>query len=502
MSLGYIDLIMNKINKYLKLENVYILVALFVLILFSYITSKTPLAGDDWGYAINGMKGDPIKTAIGFYNGWSGRFFSELWGFVVAPRKWLWNILNPLLFTSIFVGIYKLIDVKKHHALIPIVILAVMLSVDDHLRMETYTWIMGSTYVVPLALSIWYFVIANRMFEKDEISALVFIVSNIFLFIIGLMMENIAATMVGGIVILCMYSFLKKKNVFKYLLVNLAVSSIAFMIMRSSPGSASRLLLDHPDFATMSFIEKIINNYPIFIKMSFINNNYMIAIMSLIMISALVFSDNKIIIKLPLIAVFLLSIVTVFGFVIKIEWLTDGYSLYSMIFWPIYVICSFVTIYLTIDDTFQKEKTIFLLVIAGASVVAMLFSPIFGARSCIYIVYYIIVVISLELDNISFRFKPWAIFLIVIFMAIICDRSLEYINKYRLVGLKQYERLETINYYKDHPEDEEVWIKRFPIYTVHGADIEPDDTYHLQVFKEYYNLPQDQNKIIFYVESN
>ena len=62
------------------------------------------------------------------------------------------------------------------------------------------------------------------------------------------------------------------------------------------------------------------------------------------------------------------------------------------------------------------------------------------------------------------------------------------------------ERLEAIKYYQDHPEDEEVWIKRFPIYTVHAADIEPDDVYHLETFRDYYNLPQDFNKIVFFVE--
>ena len=83
---------------------------------------------------------------------------------------------------------------------------------------------------------------------------------------------------------------------------------------------------------------------------------------------------------------------------------------------------------------------------------------------------------------------------------IIGDRTREYIHKYCLVGIKQNERLEIIKYYQQHPEVEEAWIPRFPIFTVHGADVEIGDTYHFETFKDYYKLPQSADKIIFYYE--
>ena len=70
-----------------KKKNFYIFGALFILLFFLYITIKTPPAGDDWGYALQGAH--PIAKALEFYQTWSGRFFSELWGFTVAPHKWL-----------------------------------------------------------------------------------------------------------------------------------------------------------------------------------------------------------------------------------------------------------------------------------------------------------------------------------------------------------------------------------------------------------------------------
>ena len=168
---------MKKLANYTKYF--YIIGALFIGCLFFYITYKTPLAGDDWGYALNGSSGNPIELAISFYNSWSGRFFSELWGFVVAPNKWIWNIVNPLLFIVIFLCIYYFSRSKKYYITTVLVILAVILSVDDNLRMETYTWLMGTTYVIPLALSMIYLVSIDylffgtfRMQTKDNIIAL------------------------------------------------------------------------------------------------------------------------------------------------------------------------------------------------------------------------------------------------------------------------------------------------------------------------------------------
>lgn len=474
--------------------------SLFVFGLFFYISYKTPLAGDDWGYYLNSLNQNPIEGALGFYNSWSGRFFSEMWGFIMPKNKWLWNIVNPLLFTGIFICLNKLINSKKNSLITILLILAVMLSIDDNLRMETYTWIMGTTYIVPLFLSLVYFVSIEKLIVEDKENKIVLYLNNILLFVIGLMMENIAATMIGGIAILTIYCFVKKKNkALKYLIINLAVSIISFAIMRLSPGSTYRLLRDNAAWVELSVVEKIVNQYPNFIQLTFINNNYMIAILSIIVIGLCIFSFKKnTVYKVTSIVINTIAIATVFSFIIAKEGniLLDGNSIYSKVFWPIYIINLFITIFSCITDKEKRNKTIYMLIIAGASSLAMLLSPTFGSRSVIYTVYYIIIVIGLIFDEIELN-KVSIVFAIV-FIAIICDRTYEYLYKYRLVGLAQEERLEIIKYYQEHPEDEEAWIPRFPIYTVHGADIEIGDEYHFETFKDYYKLPQSKDKIIFY----
>ena len=482
-------------------KNFYIFCSIFILALFAYITYKTPLSGDDWGYYINGSLNTPIKTALEYYLSWSGRFFSELWGMIVPCHKWIWNIVNPLLFFGIFICIYKLAYVKNCYILGCLLILSMMLSVDDNLRMETYSFIMGTTYIIPLFLSLLYFVLIDKLMKLNLYDRKLKIFSyliNIPLFIIGLMMENIAATIIVGELVLIIYAYFNKKKAMKYLIINLIVSAVSFTIMRLSPGSATRLLDEHPDWCQMNLFEKITSAYPNFISITFIKNNYAITLFSLCMILMVLLSHKKVkpLFKIINILVLLMGVVNVFSFVIGDSFLNDYNSLYSFIFWPIYTINAFAILFIYIDDEYRKIKSIFLLMIAGCNALVMLYSPIYGSRCAVYTVYYLIVVNVMILDSININKRMITIILFIMLMFIIGDRTKEYIYKYHLVGIRQQERLKRIQYYKDHPEIEEVWIRRFPIYTIHGAD--DGDAYRYETFKVYYGLPQSAENIHFY----
>ena len=494
---------MKRVKRFFE-QNTYPLVgAIFVLALFCYITVKTPLAGDDWGYCLNGQSGNPIELTIAFYNNWSGRIFSEFYGFTVACRKWLYNILNPLTFTLIFLFAYRLGRVKKKKLSAVLLILAVMLSVDDNLRMETYTWLMGYTYVLPLCLALGYLCICDQMFKSDIMSRRVkvlSVLSNLLLFIIGLMMENIAATMIVAVVFMLGYAFFNKRRILPYLSLNLVFSILSFAICRLSPGARIRMIRDSAEWASQSVFEKITSAYPNFLEMSFIKNNYLIAIFSIVVILLLWFSKHH---KHPVLRVLLSLImfagmVTVFSFVLHSDLpMQHGNSLYSMIFWPVYILSAFVSIFISFDANYYRDKTLFMLILAGTSVLVMLMSPIYGSRSALYLVYFLIVVIILIND--AFELPRFVKYILpVLMLVILFDRTNEYLTKYNLVGKAQAERLEILQYYREHPEDEEAWIPRFPIYTVHGADVEIGDDYHFETFKEYYQIPQSPDKIIFY----
>lgn len=476
--------------------------------MFLAMSLVTPLQGDDWGYALNGQNNNPFYMAYQFYLSWSGRYFSELWGFIIAPNKILWVILNPLFFTAIYLCLYRLANIKKHHVLIPIFLLASILSVDDHMRMQTYTWIMGTTYVIPLLISLIYFCLIDALFKQDFITKKMKKITygiNILLFIACLMMENISFSLWFSTIVLCFYTKHHKPHLLKYLIINFITCSFSFIILRLSPGANFRLLRDSAQFASLTFLEKIISTYPTFIEKTFIQNNYTITLFSLSLIICIFYSKKKIsrLIKLSLISIQIVAIINLFSFILlgKTHFLTSPYALYSLTFWPFYVCMIFISIYLFMSANHQKNKALFLLFFAGLNAVVMLASPIYGPRSARYSVFYLFEVSILLLEDQDFK-MPISIIFTVFLIALIANRADRYWWKYNVIYAYEKERQAIIEYYRDHPEVKVAKIPRFPKYTTHSSDIEADNIYHLETFKQYYQLPQEAKNIIFYFKNN
>ncbi len=271
-----------------KLYPVFLLAAVvFVFGYFWYTSNLTPLAGDDWGYAINGMAGNPFKTVIDFYMSWSGRIISEFWGLTVACRKELWNVLNAFLFTGIFFLISSLAGNKKKISLIAL-LLFLMFSVSEYLRMETYSWIMGTTYVIPLFLSLLYFFsIERNVFENKAMSKSKLALTSLCCFAIGVTMENIAAIMLVGHVFLLGYCWFTEKKIRLDFDLNFLCSAVGLAVMRLSPGSTFRTARDHAEWLNMSLFEKIEGQLSNFFRYTFIENKYLIFILGLVVLGLL-----------------------------------------------------------------------------------------------------------------------------------------------------------------------------------------------------------------------
>lgn len=473
-------------------KNLYLFGALFVFLLFSFISVRTPLAGDDWGYAINGRMDNPILMAINFYYSWSGRFFSELYGFVVCNNKELWNILNPLLFTGIFVLLFLLSKKEKNNYLNIILIIFLMLSVENDVRMETYTWLMGTTYIIPLFLSLVYVYLAFKQIESTKHNILITVINCVVLLVSCLMMENISIAMVVATTMLSIYAFFNKKELTKYFVVNMIVAIAAFTIMRSSPGASYRLLRDNAEWSKLSIIGKMLIGYPSFIKMTFTEHRYMISILSLSMIGLTTknFIRNK-----------YLNIIVILYFAISIPMVFTSLkynTIIQYIYWPIYVIFIYLAICLNIINNNYKYKVLFLLTIGGVAGLSMIMSPLYGYRSSVYTLYYVFLV-AILIVNYYLENKNIKIVLFVSLLLLVFNKTRFYINTYREVARINEIRMSEIRYYKDNPNVSEVWIQRYPLNTIHGADIDPGDTYHFEVFKEYYELSQDEDKIYFYL---
>ena len=480
---------------------------LLVFGIFYFMTSKTPLAGDDWGYALNGMKQNPLKSAWEFYFSWSGRVFSELWGFVVAPRKWLWNILNPLLFALIYLSVFKLAARKEKGGLISaLLILTMMLNVNADIRMQTYTWIMGTTYVIPLAFSLIYFSFVFEDFKKlDEMPVIKKVIGSLLCFYIGLTMENIAAVMILAEIFMFLYKYFTEKKISGYLILSLALSTLSFIIMRSSPGSAFRLERDHAAFNALPLLEKFCINMPYFINYSFLLNKFTVFFF-IVSLAGLVFFNRKKSMKYKMMMLVYLGVCVVILFILNISSvlhmdslsvLVDAQRVTVWLYWILFVIIAFVIVFQNVEDNSDKWRIIFFITLAGCSNMVMLVSPIFGARSALYFVYFIIAASVLLLQEWVREAGKMICVLAVIMLALSVLRIREYYYKYTLVDKVQTEREQLIEYYRNHWEDKEIYIPRMPIFSIHSADIEEGDDYHFETFKEYYGL-NPEAKVYFY----
>lgn len=479
--------------------------ASFIFGLFFYISSKSPLAGDDWGYALNGLNNNPFTQMVTFYMTWSGRLLSELYGFLMAPQHDLWVLLNPLLFTTIFISLVSLTRSKKPW-LAAMVLLSLMISVKDELRMETYTWLMGTTYVIPLALmSLYLRFIKHWVIDMHRVSIWRKAMWLVGVFAAGLFMENASILMVliGMVLVFDSYRTLKKVDPWKLGL--LASSSLALIILRLSPGAASRLNRDHSAWLKLSIIDQLTQNYPNFIRFTFIEHRYLILVLSATLLALLV-TQRKVSTSLKA----LLSGVLVLGMISSLSltlsthiesdlWLlfTDVQSLFNLTFWVFYILTVYLVLWFHVDEP-QRDLVLILVTLAGLSNGVMMLSPIFGFRSSLYTVYLLIAVVAISIQELK---SQWLIrFLAIGLVALTFKSTYSWIVKYQEVSKIDAIRQEQIQYYIDHPNEKEAWLIRYPIYSIHAGDIEPDDTYHMDVFKQYYGLASDVQLYFYFPE--
>lgn len=485
---------------------------LFVFGYFWVISNLTPLAGDDWGYALNGMTGNPFKTLLDFYMSWSGRLISELWGLLVACRKDLWNVLNALLYAGIFFAIAHLGNDKKKISAIGL-ILFLMFSVSEYLRMETYTWIMGTTYVIPLFLSLVYFsLIEKHVFKNLPVKGMKLILLCILCFAIGITMENIAAIMLVGHVLILGYVWFKTKAIRKDFCAAFVCSAAGLAVMRLSPGSTFRTARDHGAWIAMSLFEKIEGQLSNFFRYTFIENKYLIFILGLVMLGLLASKGLQWWKKHPksTILVGLFNALAVFFACANVlaskaslsflSVLVNPDSLLVRVWWIVYVVETLAAFSILIDKKEDCAKAWFFLMMGGACNMVMLYSPIFGSRSSLYFVYFMFVVICVLYSQIDMKWDILDVLILCGLAVLLFGRGKNWLIKYRQVHQVQLIRDEEIKYYRTHP-DEDAWIVRMPPYSIHSGDVEDDDPYHQEVFKAYFGLDPDQKLIFYWAES-
>ncbi len=462
-----------------------LLVTAVFFMLFLLICRWTPAAGDDWVYASAGRWNSPFERAWSFYFTWSGRLLSEFYGFLIAPHKKLWNILNPLLFTSIYILILKLTEIRKHPVSSCLLLFALVFSVGYRLRMQTYTWIMGTTYVIPLFLFFIYLVlIRDWLFENKDSKMRVWFLASLN-FCIPLYMENAAALIVGADMLILVYLFLKDRPKIKRMAIFFLLACVGAVIILKSPGAHSRMINDNAGFNALSVFEKIAVNYDALIYHTFIEHQTLTIALSAVCALYVFVNRKRCAVEYLWIA---FAVLFAAAPLVSQGWL---YILETAGMFAVFVLYRS-------DETKMFRYIFVLLCVLGANGV-MLMSPIFDSRSGLYSTYLLFYLILLLFEEIEL--PKYAAAGIALGLSVLCAvRIYSYYELYHMVHLVTIKRDSQIEYYRLRPDAGDAWILAYPDESIHSPNVQEGDIVHSDAFKEYYYLDESLHLIFYYLQ--
>ncbi|MCR5230036.1 MAG: DUF6056 family protein [Solobacterium sp.] len=461
-----------------------VITAVFLL-LFLLICRWTPAAGDDWVYASAGRWNSPFERAWSFYFTWSGRLLSEFYGFLIAPHKKIWNILNPVLFTSIYVLILKLTGIRKHPVCSCLLLFLLVFSVGWRLRMQTYTWIMGTTYVIPLLLFFIYLVLLREWLSENKESKLRIWFLASLNFCIPLYMENAAALIVGADMLVLIYLFLKDKPKMKKMTVFFLFACIGAVIILKSPGAHSRMVNDNAGFNALSVFEKIAINYDALIEHTYIEHQTLTIALSAVCALYVITRRNLCRVKYLWAAFVLLFAAAPF---VSKGWL---YLLETAGMFAVFVLYR--------DDETKMFRYIFVLLCALGANGVMLMSPIFDSRSGLYSTYLLFWLVLLLFEEIEL--SVYAGLCTAAALCVLCGmRIYAYYDMYHMVHLITIKRDSQIEYYRLRPDAGDAWILAYPDESIHSPNVQEGDTVHSDAFKEYYYLDESLHLVFYYLQ--
>lgn len=456
-----------------------------IFIFFLLIFFLSPISGDDWGNYIEGSRGlyKSITEAIGMYFSWEGRFISRVLINILTYHKVLWNIVNSLVITGTIFLIIKIINPRKK--IIYLLSLLVFLLMNIYTFSQVVPWLAGNiTYLfpIPLLLLYFYFIFSNK---KDNRLIVLFSILNL---IMTMFVEHMAIILIFSNILFIIYRYIKNKKIDKELILYLVISIVGTLVMLLSPGTAYRSSVENIDFNKLSIIGKILSNIPNFIYYTFIVNPYMIILLSISSTYLINKTFNKKILKVLLVLIMNVipllstSLYLISNFVNINIFLINSHSIILLLFYIVYILFFLYLIIKNNKTIFNKEM--FFFIIGLSSNIIMMVSPTWGFRTSLGTYIFLCIFSLLIINKYIKERKIYNIIILFIIIISCIFYSILYISTFR-----QYKENKSIieNSIKDQSNVIEIY--KYPYFI--NCNINPDNDYHLRVFKRYYNIPEN-----------
>ena len=303
--------------------------------------------------------------------------------------------------------------------------------------------------------------------------------------------EHMAIILILSNILFLIYRYIKDKKISKELILYLVLSIIGTVIMLISPGTLYRSSIENVDFNKLSTIGKIISNIPNFIYYTFIINPYLIILLSIANIYLIRKNINNKLLKILLILFMiiiplLISILYVISNIRPIN-ILDTSSIWLTIFYVVYILLFLYLIIKNNKSIFNKEM--FFFVIGISSNVVMMVSPTWGYRTSFATYIFLCIFSLIIIDNYIKDRKVYNT--IASSVVVLC--SIFYLTLYISV-FRQYKENKSIIEKSIKDKSNVIEIYRYPSFA--NCNINPDDEYHLKVFKKYYNISEDTEIIL------
>ncbi len=462
-----------KLKKYIIVTIVF-----FIMILF-----LSPISGDDWGNYMVGTQGlrHMIGQAIGMYFDWEGRLVSRIFINFLTYHKWLWNIINSLLITSIIYFTVKIIEPKDKKTIYFLSLFGII-GMNIYMFSQSITWLAGNiTYLFPLSLYIMYLYYLKTNQVKNHIVSF-----GILNFILPMFVEHMAVLLVLTNLLVNIILYIRTKKVDKILLCHFILSTFSTILMLLSPGSNLRTKIENIEFNQLSLIWKILYNIPNFMYYTFISNAYLMILWIIVMIYLIRKQfTNKIVKKIFIFYITGIPILTIIGYhtsILQISYLNfiiDSHHLLVILYW-----ISFVSIFIFLMiKNIKNQENIYCLILFLIGISAngiMLLSPTWGYRTALATNILVLISLLWIISDIKIPGMMKKIIPILggslLFLYLILYSYLYYVNQEREQFIKQQIK----------SNQNIIQVKKLPIYAPCNSN--PTNEYHEKVFKKYYDI--------------
>lgn len=257
---------------------------------FQFYPELYPLdivAGDSL-YEVEGIT-SLLKSQYHHYHMWNGRFVAHIMiQFLMLFDKWVFNILNTLVFLALGWLIAKIssyVSQKKIPAILLIgIYLILFLSIP--VFGQTVLWISGSVNYLWLSLIYLGFFYFNLKDRED--SLLTILTAGLFGLLAGATNENTGPALLLMVVLLAIYKFMKTRQISIWRIAGILSSFVGFLLILLAPAASNRV--EEKGEISLSF-EEMVESFQIISR--YIIENHLTYVLLILFLTVILLANKR-----------------------------------------------------------------------------------------------------------------------------------------------------------------------------------------------------------------